>query len=110
MVCNACRTTGRTCCTAERYRSLERGHDLPAAPTMKTVEGAVFLPWTDGVHAVGFRVLLPDGQERYIYFNPSYTDEGADDRSPAIVFVYEGRMGDPCQDAAVHHYDLREAV
>lgn len=51
-----------------------------------TAEGFTWEPVTDG-WAIGFKVTDPEtGKTRYIYLNPSSSDEGGQ----ATVFLYEG--------------------
>lgn len=65
-----------------------------------TVDGGseiTYTPWTDG-HAVGFKVTQPNGDESYVYLNPSQTDGGPD--STPDVFVIQGVTGESDQDMA----------
>lgn len=54
--------------------------------TVKTEEGATYTPWTNG-RAVGFKVTAPDRATRYLYLNPSSTDDLGE--SNAFVYLEE---------------------
>jgi hypothetical protein len=57
-----------------------------------------FEPWTNGP-AVGFKVTRhADGQESYIYLNPS-TDTMSDGEFSPDAFVYTGTAGNPALDS-----------
>lgn len=61
--------------------------------------GLTYEPWALGP-MIGYRVWHPDGQVRYLYFNPSDDDSEGESN----VFVYYGPEGDPSADTALHHY------
>lgn len=81
-------------------RFMANPHKLPdGSGAICTDEGAVWMPWTDG-HAIGFRVLRPDGRMDHLYLNPS--DSTGEDA--AVAFVYTGPYGDPDSDEVTAHY------
>lgn len=49
----------------------------------ETEEGATFTPWTDG-WAIGFHVTAPGKPDRFLFLNPSQTD----DLGESNAFVY----------------------
>jgi hypothetical protein len=66
--------------------------------TVKSEEGHVFEPWTDG-WAVGFKVThAVTGDVRYVYLNPSSDDDPTGD---ANAFLYTGPAGDSATDQPV---------
>jgi hypothetical protein len=70
----------------------------PTLNTVKSEEGHVFEPWTDG-WAVGFKVThAVTGDVRYVYLNPSSDDDPTGD---ANVFLYTGAAGDSATDQPV---------
>jgi hypothetical protein len=70
----------------------------PTLNTVKSEEGHVFEPWTDG-WAVGFKVThAVTGDVRYVYLNPSSDDDPTGD---ANVFLYTGPAGDSPTDQPV---------
>jgi hypothetical protein len=77
-------------------RSSDAGN--PTLNTVKSEEGHVFEPWTDG-WAVGFKVThAVTGDVRYVYLNPSSDDDPTGD---ANVFLYTGPAGDSPTDQPV---------
>lgn len=69
--------------------------------TFTSEEGHTYTPWTDG-QAIGYKVTHgTTGEVKYLYLNPSSSDESGD----ATVFPYEGEHGDPALDEpACNHY------
>ena len=68
-------------------------------------ERATYIPimFADGY--VGYAVNSPTGdRQEYLYFNPSSGEDAVDPN----VFVYQGPVGQPDQDGAVHHYLVLE--
>lgn len=66
---------------------------------------AIYIPvfFADG--QVGYAVNSPTGdRQEFLYFNPSSDEEGGEPN----VFVYQGPLGSPDHDGAVHHYLVLE--
>ena len=74
-----------------------------AADEVRDQNGVTYEPWALG-DMIGYRVWIPGGTVRYLYFNPS-TD---DDAGESNVFVYYGAEGDPAVDEPRHHYVISD--
>lgn len=59
--------------------------------------GTVYTPFFGLDGRVGYRVRDVDGNETFIYFNPSQSYGRGDEN----VFVYEGKYNDPAKDESV---------
>ena len=76
--------------------------DNTAMTTVRTTDGHVYTPWTDG-HAVGFLVTSPAGGRELVYLNPSTEP----DDSIATLTLYHGPADATIDDhAALSHVDL----
>lgn len=71
-------------------------------PVTDETAGVVWHQWTDGMGAVGFEAVHPDGRSTYVYLNPS---SDSDDGVPN-VFLYAGDAGRPDEDSALSHVDV----
>lgn len=71
-------------------------------PVSDPDSGVIYLPWSTE-KVVGWEAHRPDGSIEYVYLNPS---GGSDDGVPT-VFLYRGTTGDPTQDEALAHVDVR---
>jgi hypothetical protein len=70
-----------------------------------STESATYIPIVFADGQVGYAVNSSTGdRQEYLYFNPSSDDDGGEPN----VFVYQGPVGSPDQDGAVHHYLVLE--
>lgn len=89
--------TSKDCCAPTPTST---GWILEHGPVFDEASGIQYELWTDG-WAVGYKILYPTGEVRYMYLNPS----GDSDGGTPDVFLYAGEKGDPAFDAPLHYYE-----